>query len=94
MEQKGSLIKSVIEIIPLILFFVANAKYGIILATKVFVVTTIIALVVSYMYYKKVSTLLLITSFLLGLLPLRLPFLNSLIKARLSLSRSLQFKDI
>ena len=64
MEQKGSLIKSLIEIIPLILFFVANAKYGIILATKVFVVTTIIALVVSYMYYKKVSTLLLITSFL------------------------------
>ena len=64
MEQKGSLIKSVIEIIPLILFFVANAKYGIILATKVFVVTTIIALVVSYLYYKKVSTPLLITSFL------------------------------
>ena len=64
MEQKDSLIKSVIEIIPLILFFVANAKYGIILATKVFVVTTIIALVVSYLYYKKVSTPLLITSFL------------------------------
>ena len=47
MEQKGSLIKSLIEIIPLILFFTANAKYGIILATKVFVVTKIIALVVS-----------------------------------------------
>ena len=64
MEQKNSLTKSLIEIIPLILFFIANAKYGIILATKVFVVTTIIALIVSYLYFKKVSTPLLITSFL------------------------------
>jgi len=48
MEQKGSLIKSLIEIIPLILFFTVNAiaEDGIILATKVFVVTTIIALIV------------------------------------------------
>ncbi len=64
MEQKGSLIKSLIEIIPLILFFTVNAiaEDGIILATKVFVVTTIIALIVSYLYFKKVSTPLLITS--------------------------------
>ena len=65
MEQKNSLIKSLTEITPLILFFIANAKYGIILATKVFVVTTIIVLVVNYLYFKKVSTLLLITSFLI-----------------------------
>ena len=64
MEQKGSLIKSLIEIIPLILFFIANAKYGIIVATKIFVITTLIALVVSYLHLKKVSTPLLITSFL------------------------------
>ena len=64
MEQKGSLIKSLIEIIPLILFFIANAKYGIIFATKVFVITILIALIVSYLYFKKVSTPLLITSFL------------------------------
>ena len=64
MEQKGSLIKSLIEIIPLILFFTVNAiaEDGIILATKVFVVTTIITLIVSYLYFKKVSTPLLITS--------------------------------
>ena len=65
MEQKGSLIKSLIEIIPLILFFSAYAvKDNIIIATKVFVITTIIALIVSYLYFKKVSTPLLITSFL------------------------------
>ena len=64
MERQGSLIKSLIEIIPLILFFIANAKYGIIFATKVFVVTIAIALVVNYLYFKKVSTPLLITSFL------------------------------
>ena len=64
MEEKGSIIKSLIEIIPLILFFIANAKYGIIVATKIFVITTIIALVVSYLHLKKVSTPLLITSFL------------------------------
>ena len=64
MKEKNSLIKSLIEIIPLILFFIANAKYGIIVATKIFVITTLIALVVSYLHLKKVSTPLLITSFL------------------------------
>ena len=66
MKEKHSLIKSLIEIIPLILFFTVNAiaEDGIIIATKVFVVTTIIALIVSYLYFKKVSTPLLITSFL------------------------------
>ena len=65
MKEKKSLIKSLIEIIPLILFFIANAKYGIIVATKVFVITTIIALIVSYLHLKKISTPLLITSFLI-----------------------------
>ena len=46
MKEKNSLIKSLIEIIPLILFFIANAKYGIIVATKIFVITTLIALIV------------------------------------------------
>tara|TARA_B100000315_G_C14453535_1_gene530280 strand:- start:111 stop:656 length:546 start_codon:yes stop_codon:yes gene_type:complete len=64
MQQKDSLIKSLIEIIPLILFFIANARYGIIVATKIFVITTIIALIVSYLQLKKVSMPLLITSFL------------------------------
>ena len=56
MEQKKSLIKSLIEIVPLIIFFVANAKYGIIFATKVFVLTTMFALIASYLYVKKIST--------------------------------------
>ena len=64
MEEKGSIIKSLIEIIPLILFFIVNAKYGIIVATKIFVITTLIALIASYLYLKKISTPLLITSFL------------------------------
>ena len=64
MKEKHSLIKSLIEIIPLILFFITNAKYGIIFATKTFVITTLIVLIVSYLYFKKVSTPLLITSFL------------------------------
>ena len=62
MKEKNSLIKSLIEIIPLILFFIANAKYGIIVATKIFVITTLIALVFSYLHLKKISTPLLITS--------------------------------
>jgi len=62
MEKKGSLIKSLTEIIPLILFFITNAKYGIIVATKIFVITTLIALVFSYLHLKKISTPLLITS--------------------------------
>ena len=65
MKEKDSLIKSLIEIIPLILFFIANAKYGIIFATKVFVLTTTIALSVSYLYFKKLSQTLLLTSFLI-----------------------------
>ena len=64
MEEKGSIIKSLIEINPLILFFIVNAKYGIIVATKIFVITTLIALVVSYLHLKKFSAPLLITSFL------------------------------
>ena len=64
MEKKVSLIKSLTEILPLIFFFITNAKYGIIVATKIFVITTLIALVVSYLHLKKVSTPLLITSFL------------------------------
>ena len=64
MKEKNSLIKSLIEIIPLILFFITNAKYGIIFATKTFVITTLIALIISYLYFKKISTPLLITSFL------------------------------
>ena len=64
MKEKNSLIKSLIEIIPLILFFIANAKYGIIFATKTFVITTLIALIISYLYFKKISTPLLITTFL------------------------------
>ena len=64
MEEKKSLIKSLIEIVPLIIFFVANAKYGIIFATKVFVLTTIFALIASYLYVKKISTPLIITTFL------------------------------
>ena len=64
MEEKGSIIKSLIEIIPLILFFIVNAKYGIIVATKIFVITTLIALVVSCLHLKKFSAPLLITSFL------------------------------
>jgi len=67
MEQKGSLIKSLIEIIPLILFFIVNAKYGIIFATKTFVITTLIALIISYLYFKKISTPLLITTFLVSI---------------------------
>ena len=50
MDEKKTLIKSLIEIIPLILFFVFNAKYGIIIATKIFVISTIIALIGGQMW--------------------------------------------
>ena len=62
MKEKGSLIKSLIEIVPLILFFIANSKYGIIFATKIFVASSIIAFLTSYIYYKKISSPLIITT--------------------------------
>ena len=64
MKQEQSFIKSLIELIPLILFFIINAKYGIISATKFFVIATFIAMLVSYLYFKKISTPLLITTIL------------------------------
>tara|TARA_Y100000590_G_C15655562_1_gene990462 strand:+ start:947 stop:1495 length:549 start_codon:yes stop_codon:yes gene_type:complete len=63
-EQKDSLIKSLIEIVPLILFFIINSKYEIIFATKIFVISSFIALIISYLYFKKVSSPLIITTFL------------------------------
>ena len=65
MEEKNSLLKSLTEIIPLIIFFLTNAKFGIITATKIFVVTTLIALFINYIYLKRISTTLLITSILI-----------------------------
>ena len=63
-EEKKTLIKTLVEIIPLILFFIFNAKYEIILATKVFVISTIISFIISYFYLKKISYTLIITTFL------------------------------
>ena len=63
-KEKKSLIKTLVEIIPLILFFIFNAKYEIIFATKIFVISTIISLIISYFYFKKISYPLIITTFI------------------------------
>jgi intracellular septation protein len=61
-KEQNSLVKSFLEIIPLILFFIGNAYDGIIFATKIFVIATVASLIISYFYFKKISTTLILTT--------------------------------
>lgn len=54
--------KSIIEIVPLILFFVVNFKFGIMPATAVLMISTLIAVILSYKLYGKVPIVALIGS--------------------------------
>jgi len=54
-------LKMALEVGPLLLFFVANAKFGIFTATAVFMVAIIISLTYSYVRLKHIPTLPLVT---------------------------------
>lgn len=55
-------LKLVLEVGPLLVFFVGNAKFGIVPGTAAFVVATLIALVASWTIARKVPTLPLVSA--------------------------------
>jgi intracellular septation protein len=60
--QKHAAIKFVVEIGPLIAFFIAYAKLGIFWATGTIMVATLISLAVSILVFKKISPVPLVTA--------------------------------
>lgn len=61
-ETKGQGLKFLIELGPLILFFLVYAKFGIYTATGVLMVATVISLAMSWMTQGKISVMLLVTA--------------------------------
>ncbi|MGB7257761.1 MAG: septation protein A [Pseudolabrys sp.] len=61
-KQLNPALKLVLDIGPLVLFFAANAKLGIFEATAVFMVTVLIALVVSYVLTRHIAIMPVVTA--------------------------------
>ena len=61
-KQLNPILKLVLDIGPLILFFTANAKFGIYAATGAFMVAIMVALVVSYAITRHVAMMPLVTA--------------------------------
>jgi intracellular septation protein len=61
-KQLNPILKLVLDIGPLILFFAANAKFGIYAATGAFMVAILVALVVSYTITRHVAIMPLVTA--------------------------------
>jgi intracellular septation protein len=61
-QKLNPTLKLVLDIGPLILFFAANAKFGIYVATASFMVAVLIALVVSYALTKHVAVMPVVTA--------------------------------
>jgi len=61
-KQLNPILKLVLDIGPLLLFFVANAKLGIYVATGVFMAAVLIALAVSYVMTRHVAIMPVITA--------------------------------
>jgi intracellular septation protein len=61
-KQLNPMLKLVLDIGPLILFFAANAKFGIYAATGTFMAAVLIALAVSYVLTRHVAVMPLVTA--------------------------------
>ncbi len=61
-KQLNPILKLVLDIGPLVLFFAANARLGIFVATGAFMVAVLIALAVSYAMTRHVAIMLLVTA--------------------------------
>ncbi len=61
--DRKQIIKLVVELGPLIVFFVANSHYGIFAGTASFMVATVVALVASHVFLGRIATMPLITGF-------------------------------
>ena len=60
--QLNPVLKLVLDIGPLVLFFAANARFGIFVATAVFMVAVLIALAVSYAMTRHIAIMPLVTA--------------------------------
>jgi intracellular septation protein len=61
-KQLNPLLKLALDIGPLVLFFAANAKFGIFVATAVFMVAVLVAIAVSYAMTRHVAIMPLVTA--------------------------------
>ena len=61
-KQLNPLLKLALDIGPLVLFFAANARFDIFVATAVFMVTVLVALAVSYAMTRHVALMPLVTA--------------------------------
>jgi intracellular septation protein len=61
-KQINPILKLVLDIGPLVLFFAANAKFGIFAATGSFMVAVLIALAVSYVMTRHIAVMPLVTA--------------------------------
>jgi len=61
-KQLNPILKLVLDLGPLVLFFAANARFGIFAATGVFMAAILIALAVSYAMTRHVATMPLVTA--------------------------------
>ncbi|MFZ1108516.1 MAG: septation protein A [Rhodomicrobium sp.] len=59
--DSGSLLKLALEVGPLTIFFLMNGKFGIFYATGAFMAATIISLVTSRVFFKRIPILALVT---------------------------------
>ncbi len=60
--DRKQIIKLVVELGPLLIFFFANSHYGIFAGTAAFMVATVIALVASQIFLGRIATMPLVTS--------------------------------
>jgi intracellular septation protein len=61
-KQLNPILKLVLDIGPLVLFFAANARFGIFAATGAFMVAVLIALVVAYVVTQRIEAMPIITA--------------------------------
>ena len=61
-KQLNPILKLVLDIGPLVLFFAANAKFGIFAATAAFMVAVLIALAVSYVLTRHIAIMPVVTA--------------------------------
>ena len=63
-REVGAAMRIALDIGPLILFFVANARFGIFTATALFMIAIVIAMAVSYALVRRVSVIQLFSAFM------------------------------
>jgi intracellular septation protein len=61
-QQLNPVLKLVLDIGPLVLFFAANAKFGIFIATAAFMIAVLVALAVSYAMTRHLAVMPLVTA--------------------------------